>query len=129
MKQMNDNTKRAFVAQGRPVGLIGVEEQRTRQETGALVILPDERWGNPLFANACLDESDFHIHIRLTLDELAGTGASVLLGGHYHYASSRPDGNSTFRICLDEDIHPAMQTLDKPMRIVRGRADPLEHFA
>ncbi len=133
---MNDSTKlkvrkeegnrKVFVRAGEPVGLIGGDDGRTRREGDALVVLPDERWGNPLFADACLDEQDFHIHARLTLGQLAGSCASVLLGGHYHYSHSLPEGNCTFRISLDEDIAPARKTCDKPMRIVYGMANPLK---
>lgn len=118
--------RKVFVQAGEPVGLIGGDEGRSRREGDALVVLPDERWGNPVFANASLDEKDFHIHARLTLGQLAGSGASVLLGGHYHYSHSRPEGNYTFRICLDEDIAPARKSYDKPMYIVYGMANPLK---
>lgn len=128
MNQPDLPTTRHFVQQGKPSSILGGTDGRHRQEGGALLILPDERWGNPLFASACLDEKDFHIHARIALDELAGTGASVLLGGHYHYASSRPDGNQTFRISLDEDTQPARQSLDKAMHIVHGRTNPRQHW-
>ena len=117
------NSRKVFVRAGEPVGMIGGDGSRFQRENDALLVVPDERWGNPVFGDACLDESDFHIHARLTLDRLAGTGASLLLGGHYHYNWSRPDGNLTFRLSLDEDIYPARKTLDKPMRIVHGRTD------
>lgn len=117
-------SSRIFIKQGKPVGLLGGTDDRFKQEGDAFVVLPDERWGNPLFADACLDEADFHIHARLTVDRLAGTGVSMLLGGHYHYNWSRPEGNLAFRICLDEDIHPARKALDKTMYIVHGRTDP-----
>jgi len=124
---MTDNTSRkTFVRTGEPIGLIGGDDGRCRREGDALVVLPDERWGNPVFADACLSECDFHVHARLTLDQFAGTGASVLLGGHYHYSHSRPEGNCSFRISLDEDIDPASKTLAKAMRIVHGMANPLK---
>ena len=122
------HSRRDFVQAGKPIGTIPNIDTRYRQENGALVVLPDETWGNPVFGDACLDDSDFHVHARLTLDQLAGTGASVLLGGHYHYSHSRPYGNQTFRICLDEDIAPARKTLDKDMHIVHGRANPRQHW-
>lgn len=122
---MTDDTKRrVFIRAGEPVGMVGGDDHRCRREGGALVVLPDERWGNPLFADSCLDESDFHIHARLTIDRLTGSGASVLLGGHYHYNWSRPEGNCTFRICLDEYRYPARKSLTIPMQIVHGRTDP-----
>lgn len=122
-----DCSRKTFVRDGERVGLIGGDDGRCRLEDGALVVAPDERWGNPVFADGCLDEADFHIHARLTLDELAGTGASVLLGGHYHYSHSRPEGNYTLRIVLDEDFAPANKlSLDKPMYIVYGMANPLK---
>ncbi len=122
---MTESTDRkVFVEAGAPVGLIGGDAGRCRREGDALVVLPDERWGNPVFGDACLDEGDFHIHARLTLDRLTGSGASVLLGGHYHYNWSRPEGNCTFRICLDEYRYPARKSLTIPMQIVHGMTDP-----
>jgi sialidase-1 len=121
--------RRIFVQAGEPIAMIGGMDARSRREGDALVVLPDERWGNPVFAKACLSDGDFHIHARLTLDELAGTGASVLLGGHYHYAQSRPEGNYTFRISLDEDTVVADKTtLDRDMHIVHGRSNPRQHW-
>ncbi len=119
------DSRKIFVQSGVPVGMLGGSD-RCRREGDALVLLPDERWGNPQFGNACLEEYDFHIHARMTLDHLVGSGASVLLGGHYHYSHSRPEGNCTFRICLDEDIAPARKSLDKPMHILYGMANPLK---
>lgn len=122
-----DTSRKTFVRDGERVALIGGNDGRCHREDGALVVAPDERWGNPVFADGCLDEADFHIHARLTLDQLAGTGASVLLGGHYHYSHSRPEGNYTFRIVLDEDVAPANKvSLEKPMYIVYGMANPLK---
>lgn len=120
----DDNTREIFVQAGESVGLIGGTDGRCRREGDAWVVPPDERWGNPVFADGCLDECDFHIHARLTLDRLIGSGASVLLGGHYHYNWSRPEGNCTFRICLDEYRYPARKSLTTPMQIVHGRTDP-----
>lgn len=122
------NTRNVFVQAGVPVGTIPNPDSRYRQEKGALAVLPDEIWGNPVFGDACLDDDNFHIHARLTLDRLVGTGASVLLGGHYHYSHSRPEGNQTFRISLDEDTAPARKTLDKDMHIVHGRVNPRQHW-
>jgi sialidase-1 len=119
---MNEKTSRKdFVRAGAPVGVIGGTDHRFRREGDALVVLPDEVWGNPLYAAACLDEADFHIHARLTIDRLTGSGASVLLGGHYHYLWSRPEGNLGFRVSLDEDISPQLKTLAKDMRVTHGR--------
>jgi len=118
------NSQKVFVRAGEPVGLLGGADGRYRREGDALVVLPDERWGNPVFGDACLDECDFHIQARLTLDRLIGTGASVLLGGHYHYSHSKPEGNLTFRICLDEDRYPARKSPDKPMQIVHAQVHP-----
>jgi len=53
-----ENDRRVFVQAGEPVGVLGGTDSRYRREGDALVVLPDERWGNPLFADACLDESD-----------------------------------------------------------------------
>ncbi len=117
------NRRKVFVQAGVPVGILGGSD-RCRREGDALILLPDERWGNPLFGDVCLEECDFHIHARVTLDQLTGSGASVLLGGHYHYNWSRPEGNCTFRICLDEDRYPAPKSPDKVMRIVHGMTDP-----
>ncbi len=118
------NNRRVFIQAGERLGMLGGDDSRCHREGEALVVLPDERWGNPLFADACLDESDFHIHARLTLDRLVGTGVSVLLGGHYHYNWSRPEGNYTFRICLDEYRYPARKSLTIPMQIVHGMTNP-----
>lgn len=123
------SSRKVFVAAGKPIGVIGGTDGRHHHEDQALVVPPDERWGNPIYANASLTEEDFHIHARLTLDELAGTGASVLLGGHYHYSQSRPEGNHTFRISLDENTIPANQTsVDRPMHIAYARTNPRVHW-
>ena len=53
------------------------------------MVLPDERWGNPGFGVASLDDCDFHVHARFTNERLIGTGFLILLGGHYHYVHSR----------------------------------------
>jgi sialidase-1 len=116
--------RKSFVEAGKPVGLLGGTYSRCAHDAGTLLVPPDERWGNPVFADACLDDSDFHIHATLTLERLTATGASMLLGGHYHYHFSRPEGNLTFRISLDDDIHPAQKALDKQTHIVHGRTDP-----
>jgi sialidase-1 len=116
--------RKVFVQAGDLVGILGGADGRYRREGDALVVLPDERWGNPVSADACLDESDFHIHARLTLDRLTGTGASVLLGGHYHFSHSRPEGNFAFRICLDENRYPASKSCNKQMQIVQGMVHP-----
>ena len=117
--------RKEFIRAGERVGLIGGDDGRSRRDGDALVVLPDERWGNPVFADVRLDEEDFHVHARVTLDRLVGSGASVLLGGHYHYSHSLPEGNCTFRISLDENIFPARKSYDKPMHIVHGMANPL----
>ncbi len=116
-------SRKVLVQAGVPIGMVGGDD-RCHCEGGALVLLPDERWGNPMFGDACLEECDFHIHARVTLDQLNGSGASVLLGGHYHYNWSRPEGNCTFRICLDEDRYPRPKSPEKVMRIVHGMTDP-----
>ncbi len=119
---------KVFIRAGEPVGIIGGKDSRYCRTDDAFVVCPDERWGNPLYADACLEENDFHIHARLTLDRLIGTGVSLLLGGHYHYNWSRPEGNLTLRICLDEDRIPTrragIMTAGKEMLIVHGRTEP-----
>lgn len=122
--------RKTFIQAGDPVGLLGGDGDRVRRDGDALVVLPDERWGNPVFGDACLDESDFHVHAKVTLEQLAGTGVSVLLGGHYHYAQSRPDANLSLRICLDEDVIPAAShILDKETRIVYAKTNPRVHWS
>lgn len=91
-----------FVTDGEPVAAFGAAEN-PRSENGALILEPNAAWGNPLFANLALKESDFHIRARLTLDELGDTGASFIIGGYYHYPCSRPEGNRTFRIVFDDE--------------------------
>ncbi len=121
--------RKVFVKNGEPVGVIADLGNRCRQEGDALVVLPDERWGNPLFADASLEESDFHIHARITLDRIAGTGVSLLMGGHYHYNWSRSQGNYTFRICFDQDITPSRQNkVDKDTYIVYGGTNPRKYW-
>lgn len=121
---MNDSTKRIFVKAGQPVGVIGGGDGRCQHEGGSLVVSPDERWGNPVFADACLGDGDFHIHAKLSLDRLAGDGASILLGGTYDEHWTRPEGSHTLRICLDEDTDPALKSMNKQMRIVYGVTHP-----
>ncbi len=126
---LEDKGRHVFIRAGEPVGIIGSDAGRCRREPDALVVLPDERWGNPVFGDGCFDDCDFHIHAKLTIDRLAGTGVSLLLGGHFHYSHSRPDGNKTFRICLDEDIIPqARQIFKKDLHIVYGSANPDKHW-
>ncbi len=117
-------TRKVFIKAGDPVGLMGGGDSRCRCEDGALVVPPDERWGNPVFADASLDPCDFHIHAKLSLDRLAGDGASILLGGQYGEHWTRPEGAHAFRICLDEDVDPPFKSLAKQMRIVYGRCEP-----
>lgn len=124
-----ESKRKTFIEAGEPVGILGGDADRLRREGDALVVLPDERWGNPVFGDASLDESDFHVHARLTLDRLAGTGVSMLLGGYYHYNWSRSQGNYTFRICLDQDIAPARKdNVDKETYIVYGGANPRKYW-
>ncbi|MBS3762132.1 MAG: exo-alpha-sialidase, partial [Planctomycetes bacterium] len=92
-----------FVDAGKPISVMGAATKDMFREEEALVIGPDESWGNPLFADLALKEKDFHIHARLTLDELGGSGASFLLGGFYHYPCTRPEGNETLRVSLDDE--------------------------
>ena len=126
---MNDQAgRKVFVRAGEAIGIIGGADGRYRREGDALLVLPDERWGNPVSADACLDEADFHIHARLTLDRLVGTGASVLLGGHYHYSHSRPEGNLAFRVSLDTDRYPARKSCDKQMQIDYGITHPRQSW-
>jgi hypothetical protein len=122
------SSRKTFVHAGEAVGILGSDNERLRREGDALVVLPDERWGNPVFGDACLDEGDFHIHARLTLDHLAGTGVSLLLGGHYHYNWSRSQGNYTFRICFDQDITPSRKEKIKDTFIVYGGANPRRYW-
>lgn len=124
-----EKERKVFIKNGEPVGVKAGDGNRCRREGDALVVLRDERWGNPLFADASLDESDFHIHAKITLDRLAGTGVSMLLGGHYHYNWSRAQGNYAFRICFDQDIAPARrEKIDKNMYIVYGGANPRRYW-
>jgi sialidase-1 len=116
--------RKVFIRDGDPVGVIGSDLERCRREGDALLVLPDERWGNPVFADACLADRDFHIHAKLSLDRLAGDGASLLLGGQYCEHWTRPEGNHTFRICFDEDVAPSFKSPAKQMRIVYGRTEP-----
>jgi len=96
--------KEVFVKDGEPLSVLGAAAGRALREGDALVISPDDAWGNPLFAGRALAKDDFHIHARLTLEKLGGTGASFLFGGFYHYPCSRPEGNRTFRVSLDDGI-------------------------
>lgn len=118
--------RKIFVKDGKPLAVHGAATQNMVVEENALVIPPDHRWGNPLFADASLEETDFHIHARLTLDKLEGTGASFLVGGFYHYPCSRPEGNHALRISLDEyplgssPVRGKFSALDADTHIVHG---------
>lgn len=113
--------RKVFVAAGKPVAVTGSATKDMYQKGNELIVRPDKRWGNPLFADSALMEKDFHIHARLTLDKLAGTGASFLIGGHYHYPRSRPEGNRTFRVLLDDDLEVYNRSeLETGSRIVHG---------
>ena len=118
----NHSRREAFVTAGEPVAVMGSATKDMVREGPALIILPDGRWGSPLFADRSLNQGDFHIHASLTLDKLEGSGASFLLGGHYHYPCSQPHGNLAFRISLDDDIEVHNRDrLDTGVRIVCGQ--------
>jgi hypothetical protein len=93
MSEEQDAGRRVFVRDGEPISVMGAATKDMRWEGEALVIGPDARWGNPLFADCALEEGDFQIHAHLTLEEVGGTGASLLIGGFYHFAGAiTPDG-------------------------------------
>jgi sialidase-1 len=116
--------KKVFVDQGRPVAVFGSGSKAMRREGGDLVVPPDAHWGNPLFADASLEDRDFHISARLTLETVGGTGASFLIGGHYHYPCTRAEGNRTFRVVLDDEteVYSPFE-LETPLSIVYGRTE------
>jgi hypothetical protein len=93
-----------FIEAGKPLAVMGSAVKDMYQKNGTLIIPPDEKWGNPLFADTALMEKDFHIHARMTMEKFAGTETSFLIGGFYHYPCSRPEGNRTFRVSLDDDL-------------------------
>jgi sialidase-1 len=109
MKQEPKVAKKIFVQEGEPTSVMGAAPKDMHREADALVIGPDPSWGNPLFADFALEEGDFHIHARLSIEEVGGSGASLLIGGFYHYPCSRPEGNGTFRVSLDDE----METYDR----------------
>ena len=117
MSEVANAGKKIFVRDGEPISVMGAATRDMRREGDALVICPDAKWGNPLFADCALEEDDFHIHARLTLEEVGGTGASFLIGGFYHYPCSRPEGNGTFRVSLDDE----METYDRDRLEADGR--------
>lgn len=119
------STRKVFIESGQPVGLLGGTYEIG---SGALALPPDERWGNPVFGDAALGESDFHVHARLTIERLGGTGISLLLGGHYHYNWSRSQGNFSLRICLDQDTTPARRNKLKDTYIVYGGTNPRKYW-
>lgn len=121
-------TRKVFIKAGEPIAMLGGGDDRCYRDGNALVVLPDEHWGNPVFAETSLNPGDFHIHAMLTLDRLAGDGASILLGGQYDEHWTRPEGNHAFRICLDEDYNPPFKSLAKQMRIVYGKTEPLRSW-
>ena len=119
----NNDVRQTFVTAGEPVAVMGSAAKDMYREGSALIIPPDEKWGNPLFADLALNQGDFHIHASLTLDKLDGAGSSFLLGGYYHFPCSRPAGNQAFRISLDDDIEVHdRDRLDTAARIVGGTA-------
>lgn len=116
--------KEVFVADGEAIRVMGPATRKMHREADALVLSPDAGWGNPLFADRTLEEDDFHIHARVTLDQLDGTGASFLIGGHYHYPCSRPEGNRAFRVSLDDDTETYdRDCLETDARIVYGMTE------
>ena len=117
MNTENRGVKKVFVEEGEPISVMGAGTKAMRREDNALVIGPDDKWGNPLFADGALEEDDFHIHARLTLEKVGGTGASFLIGGFYHYPCSRPEGNDTFRVSLDDE----METYERDRLEADGR--------
>ncbi len=121
---MTRTTQKNFITAGQPIGIIGGGDGRCHREGDALVVLPDEHWGNPVFANASVDAGNFHLHAKLSIDRLVGDGASILLGGEYAEHWTRPEGSHTLRICLDEDSDPALKSMNKPMHIVYGITHP-----
>jgi len=117
-------TKLTFVKAGEPLAVMGAATRTMARQGDALVVGPDDTWGNPLFADRALEEADFHIHARLTLDTLSGDGASFLLGGFYHYPSSRPEGNRTLRISFDDEMASYdPYRLEPDSRIVYGMTE------
>lgn len=113
--------RKVFVEKGNPIAVLGSATKDMYSKENELIIPADSSWGNPLFADTALLEKDFHIHARLTLDRFAGTGASFLIGGHYHYPCSRPEGNVTFRVSLDDNLEVYNGTaLETGTRIVYG---------
>jgi sialidase-1 len=113
--------RKVFVEEGKPVSVAGSGTRNMYREGNELVLPVDKSWGNPLYADAALTNSDFHVHARLRLGKLAGTGASFLFGGHYHYPCLRPEANVTFRVSLDDDFGIERSYLLEPdVRIVYG---------
>lgn len=94
-----------FVTEGDPLAVTGGALEVMKQGGDALVIpgpaVSGNEWSHMLFADLALKKGDFHIHARLTLDQVDGTGASFVFGGHYHYSRCPPSGVKALRIELD----------------------------
>lgn len=87
-----------FVQDGRPAAVMGSAMDDMRREDGALVLKGPF---NALFAGLTLDKGDFRIEARLTLPELSGRGASLLLEGNYHTPRTPEEGRHLVRFWLD----------------------------
>jgi sialidase-1 len=113
--------KEIFVENGHAVSVMGAGTKDMRESENALVIGPNPQWGSAIFADLPLEDEKFHIHARLTLDTISGSGASFLLGGFYHFPCSPPEGNQTFRVSLDDDMETyERDTMQTDARILCG---------
>ena len=93
--------QKVFIEAGAPVSVAGVAPGRMRAGDGALE-LPGGF--EPLFAGLSIAEGDFRIEARLTLPELAGGGASLLLEGEGPLPISPTDGwRYALRFCFDAE--------------------------
>ncbi len=84
-----------FVADGQAKNIVSTGTQITRGK--ALVI---RGMGTVVHGGEFLHGGDFRMHARLLLPTLEGTGASLIVGGHYHHSDALTD-SLAMRLRLD----------------------------
>lgn len=120
-----------FVRDGEPVAVRGSGTSDMLEQGGFLVIpgglegdfgdAPEWKikgwskfgWGNTLEGDLAINNGDFHVHARLGLPEIEGSGASFIMGGGYHTPHAVPEGRHAMRIWMD-GTDGKMYVLDYP---------------